>query len=72
MGTNTEHIFAGAMTIDGSPVNAIRTYDNRKISQLVNKRTKNGSYVRVSEEKLNPNWHNCIVYVWDETECYPY
>jgi hypothetical protein len=63
MAQTTEHIFAGAMTIDGTPVNSVRTYDNRKISKMINDEN-GGFYSRVDEKDLNHRFHNCKVYVW--------
>lgn len=62
MSGNTEHIFCGLITADGTPVNAIRTYDNRKISVLKN----SGLYSRVDNSKLNHLWKDCVVYLKDD------
>lgn len=70
MGNNTQHIFCGVMTIDGQPVNAERTYDNRKINEKLQDRA-DGYYRRLSPSELHHGYKDCAVYLWvsyDELE----
>lgn len=63
MSNNIQHIFCGAMTADGSPVNQTRTTDNRKISKMLNDQD-GGYYARVKQSDLAHAFKDCAVYVW--------
>lgn len=63
MTANTQHIFCGALTIDGCPVNSVLTCDNRKIAKMLNDNNK-GFWSLQKPENIHPKYANDKVYLW--------
>jgi hypothetical protein len=58
-----ETIFCGAITIDGCPVNQLKTKDNRLIAKKINDEN-GGFYKKLHNSELHDSYKSCIVYLW--------
>lgn len=58
-----ETIFCGAITIDGCPVNQLKTQDNRLIVKKINDEN-GGFYKRLHASALCEPYNLCVVYLW--------
>lgn len=63
----TTYIFAGEMTIDGTPVNQKRFYNGNAANKFKSEtETRNGFWSLVKKEELAATYKDCIVYRWTE------